>query len=281
MHLALALLLSSALGCASAPPDLRALALDEQQDKLPFDHTHAAWSRILAAHLRGEDFDYAALKRDSAPLDRYLASLQAVESETFDAWTREQRFAFWINAYNAYTIRRVIEGYPVKSIKDLGTLAQPVWDQRFIPLAHLAPALERKSLSLNDLEHAILRPTFADPRIHAAVNCASKGCPRLLDHAYTAGVLDQQLEQMTTRWLRESERNRFDPKSRTAHLSRIFDWYGNDFGKTPAERLAWIARYAPPEHRPWLTGRDAERVVIRYLDYDWALNDTPPEPRQR
>lgn len=281
MHLALALLFSSALGCASAQPDSRTLTLDEALAERPFDHTHAEWSRILAAHLRGEDFDYAALKRDSAPLDRYLASLQAVEPEAFAAWTREQRFAFWINAYNAHTVRRVVAGYPLKSIKDLGNLSQTVWDQRTIPLAHLAPALERKLLSLNDIEHEILRPTFADPRIHAAVNCASKGCPRLLDHAYTTGVLDQQLEQMTARWLRDPARNRFDAETRTAHLSRIFEWYGNDFGKTPIERLAWIARYAPPEHRPWLTGRDAERVVIRYLDYDWALNDVPREPEGR
>lgn len=281
MFVALALILSSALGCASAGAELAAPAPQEKPQARAFDHTHADWSAVLGAHARGERFDYAALKRDTTRLERYLAGLQAVTPEDFAGWTREQRFAFWINAYNAYTVRRVVEGYPLKSIKDLGSLSQTVWDQRFVPLAHLVPALERKLLSLNDIEHEILRPTFADPRLHAAVHCAAVSCPRLLDHAYTAGVLDQQLEQMTTRWLRDPTRNRFDPEQRTAHLSRLFDWYGHDFGKTPAERLAWIARYAPGEHRPWLTGRDAERVVIRYLEYDWALNDVPPEPRQR
>jgi hypothetical protein len=275
MHLAIALLLFAGPACASTPPDLTALALETAEDGARFDHTHALWTGVLAKHVRGDRFDYRALKDEPAALEQYLARLQSVTLEQLQSWERDQRYAFWINAYNAYTVRRVVEGYPVRSIKDLGSLARSVWDQRFIPLAHLAPALERELLSLNDVEHQILRPIFKDARVHAAVNCASLGCPRLMDHAYTAGVLDQQLDQMTRRWLAEPAHNRFDASAKTAHLSAIFDWYGADFGATQAERLRWVARYAPAEHRSWLSAHpDATRV--RFLDYDWALNDVPP-----
>lgn len=276
MFFALALLLPSLLGLTPAPGTA---TLQEPVARESFDHTHAQWSRILAAHVRADRFDYAAAQRDPAPLVAYLARLEAVGLEEFRGWSREQRFAFWINAYNAHTVRRVVQAYPVKSIRDLGSLANPVWQQCFIPLAHLAPELEREQLSLDDIEHALLRPTFKDARIHAALNCASVGCPRLLDHAYTAGVLEQQLDQATVRWLAEPERNRFDAQTRSAYLSSIFDWYGNDFGLTPAERLSWIVRYAPREHRSWLA--DPERVQIRYLEYDWSLNDAPSEARER
>ena len=277
MQLALALLLVAGPACSATPPDLTPLTLQEAETHERFDHTHALWSSVLSAHVRGGRFDYRALKAEPATLERYLARLQAVQHADFETWTRDQRFVFWVNAYNAYTVRLVANGYPVKSIKDLGSLARPVWDQRFIPLAHLAPELERELLSLNELEHKILRPTFEEPRVHAALNCASIGCPPLMDHAFTAGVLEEQLEQITRRWLADPERNRFDEKTKTAHLSSIFDWFGDDFGKTKAERLKWIARYAPPDARRWLEATDADAVRIQFLDYDWALNDVPRE----
>lgn len=281
MPLAIALVFLAGLGCANAPAGTQAQVPGTAPAQARFDHTHALWTQVLARHVHGERFDYAALKESPEALERYLARLQAVTPEELGSWTRDQRFAFWINAYNAYTVRRVVEGYPVKSIRDLGSVAQPVWQQRFIPLAHLAPELERQLLTLDELEHAILRPTFQDPRIHAAVNCAAVGCPRLLDQAYTVGVLDEQLERVTRRWLAEPERNRFDARTRTAHLSAIFDWYGDDFGRTKAERLAWLARYAPSEHRAWLAAADPDAVQIRFLEYDWALNDVPREPARR
>ncbi len=274
-------LVAAVIGCAAAPPELARLTPLGQAARARFDHNHHLWSEVLGRHVRGERFDYRALKAEPAELDAYLARLQAVTAEEYAGWKREQRFAFWINAYNAYTVRRVVEGYPVDSIKDLGSLARSVWDQRFIPLAHLAPDLGREQLSLNDVEHEILRPIFQDPRINAAVNCASKSCPRLMDSAYTAGVLEQQLDQVTRRWLAEPGRNRFDATTRTAHLSRIFDWYGADFGEAKAARLAWIARHAPAEHRDWLARTDPEGVQIRFLEYDWVLNEVPREGAAR
>ena len=273
-----ALLLGLSLACSgAAPPDLTPLSVQAARAEAEFDHTHALWSEVLAAHVEGDLLDYRALREDPAKLERYLARLQAVTLDDFREWTRARRFAFWVNAYNAYTVRRVVEGYPVDSIKDLGSVARSVWDQRFVPLGGLAPELGRELLSLNDVEHELLRPTFEDPRIHAAVNCASISCPPLQDHAYTAGVLEQELDQVTRAWLADPARNRFDAETRTAHLSRIFDWYGGDFGKTKGERLAWIARYAPREHRAWLSDSDPDDVTIRYLEYDWALNDVPRE----
>lgn len=242
----------------------------------PFDHTHGAWSALLAAHLRAGRVDYAALKKDPAPLDAYLTSLESVTAKELRGWSREQRMAFWINAYNAYTVRRVVEGYPTKSIKDLGGLLRSVWDQRFIPLRELDPKGKGRKLSLNDIEHEILRKRFRDPRVHAALNCASASCPPLREEAFVAARLDEQLDDQMRRWLADPTRNRFDAEHRLAELSKIFQWYGEDFGRNEGERLAFLVRFAPPGAADWLAGPG---VVVRYLDYDWSLNDVPRPKR--
>jgi hypothetical protein len=236
-----------------------------------FDHSHKLWTEVLAAHVREDAFDYKSLKEDHAKLDTYLGSLEAVMPEEFASWKRKQRFAFWIDAYNAYTVKRVVDAYPIASIKDLGDDKKSIWDQEFIPLGRLWPEAGDRKLTLNEVENKILRPRFKDARIHAAVNCASRSCPPLLEEAFVADRLDTQLDTQVERWLADSERNLFDRKGNRLLVSKIFDWFKDDFVRDAGSVQAWIAARAPEEEREWL--ESAMDLKIEYLDYSWRLNE--------
>ncbi len=238
-----------------------------------FDSIHAPWTDILAKRVRGGDFDYAGLKKDRAPLDAYVAALEAVKPERFQALTKREQFAFWANAYNAFTVKRVLDGYPVQSIRDLGDDKTSVWDREFVPLGRLFPKLGKEKLTLNDVENKILRPEFKDARVHAAINCASKGCPALRAEAFTAAKLDAQLDEQVRAWLADGSRNRFDRAKSEIEISRVFEWFAEDFQKESGSVRAWIARFRPAD-KEWL---DAPAMVaVKYVEYDWALNETKP-----
>ena len=238
-----------------------------------FDHSHARWTEILSAHVQGEGVDYKSLKEDRAGLDAYLGSLESVQPEEFAAWSRAQKYAYWIDAYNAYTVKRVVDAYPIASIQDLGDEKGKVWDQEFIPLGKLFPEAGDEKLSLNDIEHRILRPTFKDARVHAAINCASRGCPPLLAKAFTADRLEDQLDEQVARWLGDPSRNRFDEKAGKVVVSKLFDWFQSDFVRDGGSVRAWLAQHAPEKERAWLSS--AEDVAIEFQDYSWKLNDYP------
>ncbi len=239
-----------------------------------FDHTHAGWTAVLGEHVRAGLFDYAALRKDRKAFDAYINTLAAVDAKQLKSWKRAQRFAFWINAYNAFTVQRVIDHDPVESIKDIGGIKETVWDQEFIPLAKLHPENKDKKLSLNDIEHLILRPRFKDPRVHAAVNCASIGCPPLKSKAFRAGKLEKQLSEQFSDWLADPTRNLFTKASKKAEISMIFKWFEKDFEQDGKTALDWIVIYAPEESAAWL--KDKTAVKLRYLDYNWKLNQSPP-----
>jgi hypothetical protein len=238
---------------------------------LGFDHTHAKLSALLADHVLEGRVRYAALQRDAASLDAYLADLQAVTPEDMASWSRDQRLAFWINAYNAYTLQLVVENYPVKSIKDVGTLLTRVWDKEFIPLEAFHPKGKRTMLSLNHIEHDILRKQFHDARIHAAIHGASESCPPLRAEPYLADRLDAQLDEQARLWLADTTRNRFDQEKNAIEISETFDWFEADFTRDAGSVQAWIARYAPSKVAAWL--KNAKDVKVSFLDYSWDLND--------
>ena len=268
---ALALVLLTALSCsAPARPAPDAPAGAPKAPAGAFDHRHEAWTAILKAHVRGDRFDYAALQKDRAALDRYLRSLEAVTREQHDGWTREQRYAFWIDVYNAYTVSLVAEKHPVDSVKDIGTLWTEVWDLELVPLAHLHPEAKGTKLTLNDVEHRILRPVFRDARVHAAVNCASIGCPPLRAEAFVAEKLDAQLDEQARAWLADPARNRYDRAKGRVEVSKVFEWFEEDFVRDAGSVQAWIARYAPPAEAQWV--RDAKKLAVDHLDYSWKLN---------
>ncbi|QDU69911.1 DUF547 domain-containing protein [Engelhardtia mirabilis] len=236
-----------------------------------FDLTHRAWTEILAEHLRGDRFDYRAVTKDPSALNAYLASLAAVTPKELAQWKESDRFAFFINAYNAYTVSLVASNLPLESIEDLSTEELPVWKRAFIPLGrHLEGAGEL--LSLDQLEHQILRPRFEDARVHVAVNCASVSCPPLRAEAFRGSELDEQLDDQMARFLADESRNRFDAITHTARLSKIFEWFAADFEREAGSVNAWLALHGPPQHRAWVAA-----ATIVYLDYDWSLNAVPRE----
>ncbi|TDJ65795.1 MAG: DUF547 domain-containing protein [Planctomycetota bacterium] len=237
-----------------------------------FDHGHTAFDRVLRRHVAGDRFDYAALRADPAGLRAYLSSLEAVRPSDFSSWSRAERYAFWINAYNAYTLMIVAQHYPVASIRDIGSAETTVWDDSFIPLGALHG--DSRRLSLNQIEHEILRADFPDARVHAAVNCASIGCPPLRAEAYVAERLEEQLDSQARAWIADAARTRFEAQSETIRVSKIFEWFEDDFVRDAGGAIQWIERYAPQPQAAWIA--DARAVKLRYLEYDWDLNEVLP-----
>ncbi len=246
-----------------------------------FDHSHAAWNALLARHVKtfangnASAVDYAALKSEHAALKTYLGTLTAVSESDYGKWSKAQRLAFLINAYNAFTIELILTKYPeLESIKDLGSVFSSPWKRKFFTLL----GQERH---LDEIEHGLIRTpgAFDDPRIHAGVVCASIGCPMLRPEAFTAEKLDAQLDDGMNRFLSDRTRNRFDASSGKLQVSRIFDWYGKDFekGHKGYDSLkAAFARHAAqlaatPEAQARLRKGD---YTLDFLDYDWKLNDS-------
>lgn len=237
-----------------------------------FDHNHTALTKLLSAHVKGDRVNYKALGKQRGELKAYLSSLSAVQPKAFKAWTREQRFAFWINAYNGYTLELILDEYPLKSIKDIGGwFSAGPWEKRFIPLQKLADLGSSKKMNLETIEHKILRPRFKDPRMHAAINCASIGCPPMRAEAYVAGKLEKQLSEQVSIWLGDALRNQYDATAKRVKISKIFDWFDEDFGKQDAAVLAWIAKHGPAATVAWM--KDGRGIKLSYLKYDWKLND--------
>ncbi|MEM9798680.1 MAG: DUF547 domain-containing protein [Planctomycetota bacterium] len=239
-----------------------------------FDHSHAGLTAVLEAVLKDGLVDYATLRRSPDALDAYLAGLEATTPADHARWSRDERFAFWINAYNAYTLQLIRDRGPVKSIKKLGGLFGSPWKKEFIPLAAFDPDRKGKRLTLDEIEHEILRPTFEDARLHAAVNCASLGCPPLRREAYVAERLDAQLADQVLLWLLDGSRNRVRPERGSIRVSKIFDWFEDDFGGRDERVVRWIADQVEAKE-PALASElrsNAPRLDVRYLSYDWSIN---------
>jgi hypothetical protein len=244
-----------------------------------FDHAHGAWNLLLQEHVRWDpdhtasEVDYDRLKSNPVPLDRYLDQLSAVSRAEFDRFGRDQQLAFLINAYNAFTVQLILTEYPdLKSIKDLGSFFSSPWKKKFFRLLG-------ESQSLDGIEHGLIRGSgrYNEPLIHFAVNCASIGCPALLDEAYVAEKLDQQLLGSTRSFLKDRSRNRFNAGNGTLNVSSLFDWYAEDFAK------GWRGYDSLQDffrtHADWITDDPvaARRLLagplgIEFLDYDWKLN---------
>ena len=242
-----------------------------------FDHGYAAWDALLRRHVRWladnkqSRVDYKAFQADHATLKRILADWSALPAAVFATFSREQQMAFLINAYNGFTLELILGKYPdLKSIKDLGSFVQSAWKKKFFRLLD-------EDRHLDWIEHEQLRPNYADPRVHGAVNCASIGCPALRSEAFTAPRLDAQLDDGMARFMGDRTRNRF--VNGKAEISSIFKWFREDFekghkGLRKLEDL--LARHAEQ-----LTDNPAEReklkagaaISISFLDYDWSLND--------
>ncbi|RMF19732.1 MAG: DUF547 domain-containing protein [Deltaproteobacteria bacterium] len=235
---------------------------------------HGAWTALLERYAGGGRVDYRGLASDKPRLEAYLRQLAATRREAFARWSRSDRIAFWINAYNAYTVSMILDHYPVESIWNV----TPLWKRplggpfklKLMPLGHLAPSLGRPLLSLDDVEHGILRGIYGERRVHFAVVCASRGCPPLRSEAYEGPTLDEQLDAATRGFLADRAKNRYDASTNTLVLSPIFRWFSEDF-QGEGGVVGWFRRFGPVEAARKLG--QAGPPAIRYSEYDWSLNE--------
>ena len=252
-----------------------------------FDHDHKPWSALLKKHVvlidsnRASQVRYTGFLQDHSELKAYLGTLSKVTQAEFNAWSKPQQMAFMINAYNAFTVEKILSRYPnLKSIWDFGKVFGNPFKDKFFTLLG-------REFSLDMIEHETLRKpgAYDEPRVHFAVNCASTGCPMPREEAYVAARLDAQLEEQTRRFLSDRSRNRFNAQDNALEVSEIFKWFSTDWssgyrgfdGKNPPiqSREQFFAKYAAlladtPAQQQVIADRKA---TIRHLDYDWTLND--------
>jgi len=196
--------------------------------------------------------DYQSLKNNETLLDNYLAYIQ--NNEPTKDWSSNKKKAFWINTYNAYTIKIILNNYPLKSIRDIKIDGKTAWKIPFVKVG-------QKRYTLDQIEHEILRKKFNDPRIHVGINCASVSCPRLWDFAFTEDNIASSLDNLMKEFINDTTRNKIS-KNNVA-LSEIFNWFSKDFIKN-GTIISYLNTYAAI--------KISEKASIKYLTYDWSLN---------
>ncbi len=251
----------------------------------PFSYDE--YETLLAEFVDGQGLvDYRGLKQNRSGLEDFSLSLARVGSETYAGWKEEEQVAFWINAYNALTLKAIVAHYPIES-SFLASLRFPrnsirqisgVWDE-------LLFSVMNEKVTLDQIEHRILRPRFKEPRIHVALVCAAMGCPPLRDEPFIGGRLEAQLDDQCRRFLADPKKFLIDRDRGRVFLSPILEWYGKDFvptyaieegfsGQDKVKRatLNFAAEYVDAGDRAYLKNGDYE---VEYLDYDWSLNERP------
>lgn len=236
----------------------------------PFSYQN--YERVLSTYVdKNGNVNYKALKENRQKLDRFNASLATLSPDDFSGWTEKEKIAFWINAYNSLTLLAIIENYPTKSIRDI----PGVWTR-------LQFNVMGKEVTLDEIEHKILRVQFNEPRIHMGLVCASIGCPILLQEPYTGEKLDRQLDEQTRRFIALNQNFKIDKQDNQVYLSSIFKWFGEDFipsfktqdkfAGSDKERavLNFVSQYLDESEKEYLMGG---KYRVKYLDYDWSLND--------
>lgn len=222
--------------------------------------SHQIWNQLVKVHVKPDGkVDYRGFIRDKPKLEQYLTLLSdnAPDRKT---WSKNQQLAYWINAYNAFTVKLIVDNYPVKSIRDLGPelkipLIKDVWHYKFFKIGGVES-------SLDEIEHSILRKEFDEPRIHFAINCASVSCPPLLNEAFTAENIEAQLSKVATTFINDSSRNKISPDQ--AQISSIFSWFKGDFTKN-GSLIDFLNKYSKVKLKP--------NAKISHLYYNWNLNE--------
>ncbi len=217
---------------------------------------HQPWTELLQTHVDAKGWvSYKGFRTDSLKLNAYLYSLSK-QPPTSD-WSREEKLAFWINAYNAFTVKLIVDNYPVSSIKDIKKgipFVNSVWDIKFFEIGG-------DKMDLNQIEHSILRKEFNEPRIHFSIVCASISCPKLRNEAFEAQQLEQQLQEQASDFINDSTKNKIGKDE--LQLSSIFDWFEKDFAKETTLK-EYVQKYA--KHEFEATSK------VKYMDYNWNLN---------
>lgn len=211
--------------------------------------SHDSWDKLLRKHVSSSGkVNYKSFKSDKIALESYIKLLQ--DNPLQDSWNKNKKMAYWINAYNAFTIKLIVDNYPISSITKLDG-GKP-WDKKWIKLGG-------KTYSLNNIENDILRPQYKDARIHFAVNCAAKSCPTLLNRAWTASNLNANFEKQATAFINNANFNKISEKN--IEVSKIFEWYAVDFG----DLITYLNKYSRTKIK--------SNAKINYMEYDWNLNE--------
>ena len=222
--------------------------------------SHSTFDELLKKYVdRNGNVNYAGLLMEKSKLDSYLKTLEVTPPNEAN-WSKNEQLAYWINAYNAFTIQLILKHYPIKSIKDIGTKIQipfinTPWDVKFI-------TINGKKYDLNNIEHGILRKNYDEPRIHFAIVCASFSCPKLRAEAYTGDKLDMQLTEQAKEFLGDPARNQISKSE--VKLSKIFSWFKGDFTKN-GSLIDFLNRYSSVQI--------SQKARVSHLDYDWSLNE--------
>ena len=286
---------------ADGAPKYDAEFYNVSQDLKRRPYSDASYVAVLGRYVddRGMVY-YKGLKQDRAKLDDYARVLAFVPAKAYDAWSKNDKIAFWINAYNALTLKAIVDHYPIRSTW-AGRRLHPANSIRQISGAwdKLQFQVMGRKMTLDHIEHQMLREkdkppadkTFNEPRIHVALVCAAMGCPPLRNEPYVGKRLDRQLTHQAARFLVDPEKFRLDRPGGQVHLSKIFQWFGGDFrvqhphagfgDRSEDERasLHFVFHYLPRDDAAWL---QAGKYDVKYLDYDWSLNErtapVPPKP---
>ncbi len=251
-----------------------------------FDHEHSLLNEVLGDYVLDAKVNYKGLQQNDDQLLRYLDSLDTVSRDEVHRWTREQQLAFWINGYNAFTLKAILDNYPVTTHTVKGIIAPAssilqihgVWKE-------LEWNIAGESLTLDQIEHQILRVEFSEPRIHFSIVCASVGCPDLRSEAFTAAKLEMQLEDQTLSYISNDYKGfKVDLENDEVSVSKLFSWFTEDFqdvdgnprqfkGKNKKEQsiLLYISQYI--DDSAVIEFMASTKVDFKYLSYDWALNE--------
>jgi hypothetical protein len=259
-------------------------AIPANDSKPLFETAGDAYASVLRQYVDGQGMvDYQALKENREPLDQYVQSLANLGAEAYEKWSPEEKVAFWINAYNGLTLQTIIDHYPIQKGGLISGLRFPENSIRQIPGVwdSVEHTVMGQAMTLDQIEHEILRKNFNEPRIHMALVCAAMGCPALRAEPYDGKRLDAQLDDQSTRFLADPLKFRVDRDMNKVLLSSIFKWFGADFSiKYQTDQfkrassdsrpvLEFISRYVGREEAEYLKTQEHS---IEYLDYDWSLN---------
>jgi len=248
---------------------------------------NGGYAVILSGYVdEGGLVDYAGLKANGELLEAWVASLDGLDREVYEGWTDKEKIAFWINAYNGLTLKLIVDHYPIESSR-LRSLVFPKNSIMQIPGRWKKVSFDVMGdpMTLDEIEHAVLRGKFTEPRIHVALVCAALSCPELRGEPFEAAALDDQLDDQAREFLSNETKFRINRDKDVVYLSAIFDWFGGDFidgygtGDPPGRRgeekqavLNFVMRYVDDADAEYLRTGDFK---IKFLDYDWTLNEQP------
>ncbi len=245
-----------AAGCSTVPTTFTPV-----QPIPPEQFSHKVFDELLATHVRDGAVDYPAIQSDDR-LPIYLSQLDRVDPNALS--TRNERLAFWINAYNAFAIKGILDGYSPMTY----------WG-RYRYFIGQDYRVGGASINLYDLERQVLINQFREPLMHFAIVCASISCPKIQPWIYEPNQLEAQLDRVARAFINDPARNRFDPTKKVASLSMIFKWFDEDFTRAAGSVLTYVIRYV--EDPELVQDLIRSEYRIEYLDYDWSLNGIPPK----